>query len=167
MTIIPELAAPVTPPPSPAANAPAIQHPAWCDPVVCEIDPAGVVHHSIGVTIDVDGGYINETVGVSVSAEWCPPNGREPLGMTDGQPVVRLEADNWQGVDLTAAQAKQLAAHLLYFATATQQKPVGRPANRDNDTNSADLNARGTSKAYALRRLRKDAPDLACCSHAA
>jgi hypothetical protein len=59
--------------------------------------------------------------------------------------VRRVIKDNPQALDL--------------FDKA-MQRPVGRPEIRDNDTNLRDPNLRGTSRDYALRRLRKDAPEL-------
>lgn len=51
-------------------------------------------------------------------------------------------------------------AEALSLLDEAMRNPIGRPEIRDNVTNFSDPNQRGTSKDYALRRLRKDAPEL-------
>jgi hypothetical protein len=54
----------------------------------------------------------------------------------------------------------QFKPRALDLFDRAMQRSVGRPKTRDNVTNSKDSNLRGTSKDYALRRLRKDSPHL-------
>lgn len=67
------------------------------------------------------------------------------------------------GIGATVELLKRLVkddSEALDLLDRALQQPNHRPESRDDITSYKDPNARGTSKEYALRKLRKDAPEL-------